>query len=650
MLVALLAFLAGGAGACGDDAGRQLVGEADVSALGARTIPRRFVAIYVDAARRYRLGPRGWSILASIHKNENGFSGSGGSPTSSAGALGPMQFIPSTWATYGADGDGDGRRDVQNVHDAIFAAAKYLRALGAPRDWRSAIFGYNHADWYVALIVDWAGRFAGGRTTRFASTAGGGGGDACTCASRGPASSGSDGPLPAGAPDLSWPSAQRSIISPFGPRWGRIHEGIDIPMPAGTALRAAAAGRVVSAGWVSGYGNYTCIAHAVRFSTCYAHQSGIGVRTGQRVGAGQRIGASGCTGSCFGPHLHFEVRLGRGLAGRAVDPAGYLRGRPGPAGSTALASAGTSACADSQLAAFDGGSLGWPISRPPRSADRLPVPGHPLAGKLAVRQRRRHRGARRDADRRRRRRHDLLGLWPGRERAGRLVALRGRAPHADAARQPGLLHPPLEARARDPPGRPRQARPAARLLGVGQRRRAPAHRLSIRQPARAVGRGRSALHGDVMSRDAPDTGRESAPDELLEAGGVGDVAGGPGGQTVEQALEVDPVHAREQLAAAEAQRARWATNRLELLDELREEQYDEGLLGRLAHSEAVLGPAEARVARLRAVVERHDLAGPAEGRRRRIEAAAERDAAAMRGRIEGREVVEPGPVELGPEL
>lgn len=364
LLLLLLAFLAGGAGAgCGESAGRQLVGEAAVSALGMRAIPRRFIPIYVDAARRYRLGPRGWSILASVHKNENGFSGSGGSPTSTAGALGPMQFLSSTWAAYGADGDGDGRKDVQNVHDAIHGAARYLRALGAPGDWRSAIFGYNHADWYVALVVDWATKFAGGTPTRFASTTNSGGGGACGCATTTASTGGPSGPLPAGAPDLSWPSAQRSIISPFGPRWGRIHEGIDIPMPSGTDLNAAAAGRVVSAGWVSGYGNYTCIAHAVRFSTCYAHQTRIAVRAGQRVAAGQRIGVSGCTGSCFGPHLHFEVRLGQGISGRAVDPAGYLQGRPGPSGDTALAAAGGSACADTQLAAFDGGSLGWPTAR-----------------------------------------------------------------------------------------------------------------------------------------------------------------------------------------------------------------------------------------------------------------------------------------------
>ena len=96
----------------------------------------QFLPIYAGASRRFGLDPRGPSILAAIHGIENGFS-AGGGPTSSAGAVGPMQFLPSSWAAYGVDGNGDGVKDINNVWDAIFGAANLLHADGAPGDWRA---------------------------------------------------------------------------------------------------------------------------------------------------------------------------------------------------------------------------------------------------------------------------------------------------------------------------------------------------------------------------------------------------------------------------------------------------------------------------------------------------------------------------------
>jgi murein DD-endopeptidase MepM/ murein hydrolase activator NlpD len=116
-----------------------------------------------------------------------------------------------------------------------------------------------------------------------------------------------------------WP-VSGPVVSPFGMRWGRLHAGIDIAVPSGTPIHAAASGRVVLAGWVSGYGNYTCIDHGGGIATCYAHQSSFAVGAGQSVSQGQVIGYSDCTGHCFGPHLHFEVRVN----GTPVDPLGYL--------------------------------------------------------------------------------------------------------------------------------------------------------------------------------------------------------------------------------------------------------------------------------------------------------------------------------------
>jgi hypothetical protein len=128
-----------------------------------REVPRRYARLYLDAAERYRLGARGPAILAAIHKEETDF-GRSSSPgvrsgTNAAGAAGPMQFLLSTWRRYGVDGDGDGVRDVYEPADAIFGAANYLHASGAPGDWYGAIFAYNHADWYVGDVLGYARRF-----------------------------------------------------------------------------------------------------------------------------------------------------------------------------------------------------------------------------------------------------------------------------------------------------------------------------------------------------------------------------------------------------------------------------------------------------------------------------------------------------------
>lgn len=111
-----------------------------------------------------------------------------------------------------------------------------------------------------------------------------------------------------------------TFTSPFGMRWGRLHAGIDLAAPTGTPIRAADSGRVAIAGAMGGYGNYTCIQHTGSLSTCYAHQSRIGVSVGQGVRQGQFIGAVGNTGHSTGAHLHFEVRIN----GSPVDPMGYL--------------------------------------------------------------------------------------------------------------------------------------------------------------------------------------------------------------------------------------------------------------------------------------------------------------------------------------
>jgi murein DD-endopeptidase MepM/ murein hydrolase activator NlpD len=132
-------------------------------------------------------------------------------------------------------------------------------------------------------------------------------------------SSSAGSPSTVSASGLIWPVAG-PVTSPFGMRWGRMHEGIDIGAATGTPIHAAASGTVVYAGWESGYGNFVLIDHGGGLATAYGHQSAIAVGTGQGVAQGQVIGYVGCTGHCFGPHLHFEVRIN----GSPVDPLGYL--------------------------------------------------------------------------------------------------------------------------------------------------------------------------------------------------------------------------------------------------------------------------------------------------------------------------------------
>ena len=129
-------------------------------------------------------------------------------------------------------------------------------------------------------------------------------------AQQGGASSGSG----VSASGLIWP-VNGPITSPFGWRWGRMHEGVDIGASTGTPIHAAASGTVIYAGWMEGYGNLVVIDHGNGLATAYGHQSSIAVGNGTSVGQGQTIGYVGCTGHCFGPHLHFEVRV-NGSPGR----------------------------------------------------------------------------------------------------------------------------------------------------------------------------------------------------------------------------------------------------------------------------------------------------------------------------------------------
>lgn len=135
-----------------------------------------------------------------------------------------------------------------------------------------------------------------------------------------PTSAGAPGAANSNAP-LRWPVAAPRLTSPFGKRWGKDHDGIDMAAPVGTPVYAAAAGTVIYSGdQVRGYGNMVVIQHADGLVTVYAHNSLLLVHSGDGVAVGQEIARVGDTGRSTAPHLHFEVRRGE----NPQDPMQFL--------------------------------------------------------------------------------------------------------------------------------------------------------------------------------------------------------------------------------------------------------------------------------------------------------------------------------------
>jgi hypothetical protein len=166
-LAAMVAALLAGGGVSVVPVAASAAGSGEVAShLAQRDIPQRYLTLYEGAAARYGLD---WAVLAGIGKVECDH---GRDPDPSclqegivngAGAGGPMQFIAPTWARYGVDGDGDGRVDRWDTADAVYSAARYLRASGAPRDYARALLAYNDARWYVTEVEAWAERYRRGQ-------------------------------------------------------------------------------------------------------------------------------------------------------------------------------------------------------------------------------------------------------------------------------------------------------------------------------------------------------------------------------------------------------------------------------------------------------------------------------------------------------
>jgi peptidoglycan hydrolase CwlO-like protein len=131
--------------------GRQIgIARDEIVARPVAPMPKReYIELYKESAKKYGFG-RDWYVLAAVGQVESNHGQNMGPST--AGAMGPMQFLPSTWATSGVDGNGDGRANIMDPEDAIPAAAGYLKEGGAPNDWYAALYSYNHADWYVKKV------------------------------------------------------------------------------------------------------------------------------------------------------------------------------------------------------------------------------------------------------------------------------------------------------------------------------------------------------------------------------------------------------------------------------------------------------------------------------------------------------------------
>jgi hypothetical protein len=283
--------------------------------LKADLVPASLILLFTGAADSSGCGLTP-ELLAAQSQVESGYQADA---ISSAGAVGIMQFLPSTWAGEGIDGDHDGQVSILDPADAIYSAAKldchnlqsikaaaiagdpialmlaaYNAGLGTVLGCR-CLPAITQTQNYVAEIL------------RIAPT----------LAATPPASAVSSSPA-----GMTYPLTVRAVVTQtYGPHaGGTFHPGIDLAAPAGTPVLAATNGAVIYAGWETGYGNYICVQATAVLSTCYAHLAVITVTVGESVTAGQQLGLEGATGDATGPHLHFEVRIN----GQTVDPAPYL--------------------------------------------------------------------------------------------------------------------------------------------------------------------------------------------------------------------------------------------------------------------------------------------------------------------------------------
>jgi cell wall-associated NlpC family hydrolase len=191
VLLLLLAVIAGAVGGITGQEAAACTAQPGASSAAA-AIPKSYLADFKAAGTRYGIP---WTVLAAIGQVESGFGANDG--PSSAGALGPMQFEPSTWATYGDGGN------IMNPDDAIPAAARLLVANGAPGNLQQALLAYNDAGWYVTEVLNQAARYAAG------------GAQAVTAAGSAVCQQAALGPLPAGTAGKILAYAEAQLGKPY---------------------------------------------------------------------------------------------------------------------------------------------------------------------------------------------------------------------------------------------------------------------------------------------------------------------------------------------------------------------------------------------------------------------------------------------------
>ena len=259
-------------------------------------IPVFLLPIYRAASERYGIP---WEILAAINSIETEYGRN--LAVSSAGALGWMQFMPGTWATYGVDANRDGRRDPNDPVDAIFAAARYLRAAGAPADMGTALYAYNHAHWYVRGVIERA---------RSISVMQGALAESLTTLA--------DGRLP---------------VSDRSPAYRRSQGGVLIAAPGGSRVLAVNDGRIVRRGRSRALGTFLRLRDAYGNVYTYSHLKA----RAERFGRGHRVRKGALVGRLprgkETAHLLLRIRPA-GLDAPRIDP------KPIVDGWTALATLG----------------------------------------------------------------------------------------------------------------------------------------------------------------------------------------------------------------------------------------------------------------------------------------------------------------------
>ena len=251
----------------------------DAEFRGHRRHPPAFLALYQQAAPTCPGLP--WTVLAGIGKEETDHGRN--AAVSSAGAMGPMQFEPSTFAEYDVDQDQDHNpaADILSPEDSIYSAAKYLCSNGAgdPNHLYQAIYAYNHADWYVQAVLSDASQYANlpisGAIAAVGSYA-----------------------LPL-SPQI-FAQDPGMMLKPH-----HTYPAVDLPVPIGTPVYAVTAGTITPSNGTCGNG---LLLHGDDGNTYqYCHGSQYVLPPGSRVTPGELILLSGNTGHSTGPHLHFGI-------------------------------------------------------------------------------------------------------------------------------------------------------------------------------------------------------------------------------------------------------------------------------------------------------------------------------------------------------